>query len=1074
MPKVKLDLETDFSPLTGAIAEGQKMVADSGKAVNEFSNDAKAAYLKSWQEANKYNKELQTATKQTQKLGQETKQLGKTTNEVRELRQQIKFYTSEALKAGEGTAAFAENLAKAGKLKDELEDITKAVQSLNGNIGENFARAAGESISVVSSGYEGLIALQNLLGAETENYEKALLKLQSIRSIATIAKEFAGIKDVLTEIRLGFKPVTDLFARGGQSLVDFFHKGTEGAKDLEKANVGVFNSIKNGLKGIVTVGSFGGVLAVITTIITALVVLRDKIEPIAELFEGVGKILEKVGQFFGLVASESEKATKKLIENTEEQLKAIKNLYDFEIKLAEARNQRTEDLEKQKTQALKKALNERLTAFLNLELAGKKLDDEQLKQQKEFTEQYEDLLGEQIIGEANLLKEREKLRKDNFNKIIESNLQAVTDEQTKEKALVRFHYYQQEQEIVEQIKRLYDTEEEQRAIGENVIAGLHQQRDKELSDIDEKFRKKREEELKKQQEKLKQLEKDFLDALLDIRRKAEQSQINQLKDEARIEAEKQFALRELEVLRQNLIAKGQAEENYLAEIQKRKAHTFHLDLFQQEQFNILERSIFNEATQKLIALQVERENALAKARSDNARKKEVTLSSQEETEILSVKATRRPVGVPEEQFEKQKQIAILNIQKKYAEKQLELKKATIAAEREESIKAYNGELEIVGNGEDAVTQKKREEVVERVNVAEAGYIAQQDEADEAYEAELTSIDNQLTALNNKNRFDLARLLGISDNDLANLQNAIGQIQQTFDTILDGLISEQDQQIEISQKKQNQYQQDIESLENKITKEQQLDQTGKANNKTRLLKEIEDKKALEAKQKEIELKALEEKKRIQKQKLLIDTIAQVSNLAVAASEILANTANSGPVGVAIGLATIAVMLIGFTAAKVQALKTIQAQTDDQAKNLSKGEIDIKGPGTETSDSIRANLSRGESVMTARETKDNKTLFRGIRLRKKSLIQEGIENLLENTGVTLSRDLPKNLSDKKEQIKQAELKVIVNNDYSQLKYAQDETNKRLETLISEAKTRVYHDQNGNLVKQSGTHKTIIKKG
>ncbi len=46
-------------------------------------------------------------------------------------------------------------------------------------------------------------------------------------------------------------------------------------------------------------------------------------------------------------------------------------------------------------------------------------------------------------------------------------------------------------------------------------------------------------------------------------------------------------------------------------------------------------------------------------------------------------------------------------------------------------------------------------------------------------------------------------------------------------------------------------------------------------------------------------------------------------------------------------------------------------------LADGAIDIKGAGTETSDSIPAYLSRGESVMTARETRENKAALWSIR-------------------------------------------------------------------------------------------------
>lgn len=53
---------------------------------------------------------------------------------------------------------------------------------------------------------------------------------------------------------------------------------------------------------------------------------------------------------------------------------------------------------------------------------------------------------------------------------------------------------------------------------------------------------------------------------------------------------------------------------------------------------------------------------------------------------------------------------------------------------------------------------------------------------------------------------------------------------------------------------------------------------------------------------------------------------------------------------------------------------------QPTNFAKGVIDLKGPGTATSDSIPANLSRGESVMTAWETKHAGDALREIRAKK----------------------------------------------------------------------------------------------
>lgn len=46
-------------------------------------------------------------------------------------------------------------------------------------------------------------------------------------------------------------------------------------------------------------------------------------------------------------------------------------------------------------------------------------------------------------------------------------------------------------------------------------------------------------------------------------------------------------------------------------------------------------------------------------------------------------------------------------------------------------------------------------------------------------------------------------------------------------------------------------------------------------------------------------------------------------------------------------------------------------------FAKGVIDLQGPGTETSDSITARLSKGESVMTAKETREYRPIFEAIR-------------------------------------------------------------------------------------------------
>jgi hypothetical protein len=87
--------------------------------------------------------------------------------------------------------------------------------------------------------------------------------------------------------------------------------------------------------------------------------------------------------------------------------------------------------------------------------------------------------------------------------------------------------------------------------------------------------------------------------------------------------------------------------------------------------------------------------------------------------------------------------------------------------------------------------------------------------------------------------------------------------------------------------------------------------------------------------------------------------------------------------------------------------IAAQTAAQVAVISKqrytgykeGVIDLKGPGTETSDSIPAMLSRGESVMTAKETRRSLGLLRDIRLGK---IDDRIFKQIVSNNVSFSDD------------------------------------------------------------------------
>lgn len=94
-------------------------------------------------------------------------------------------------------------------------------------------------------------------------------------------------------------------------------------------------------------------------------------------------------------------------------------------------------------------------------------------------------------------------------------------------------------------------------------------------------------------------------------------------------------------------------------------------------------------------------------------------------------------------------------------------------------------------------------------------------------------------------------------------------------------------------------------------------------------------------------------------------------------ILVNTA----LGIIKAIATSATIYDGLIQAAIVAAEgASQYVIASRANYYAKGVIDLKGPGTGTSDSIPSMLSRGESVMTAKETQESNKTLKAIRAKK----------------------------------------------------------------------------------------------
>jgi hypothetical protein len=122
-------------------------------------------------------------------------------------------------------------------------------------------------------------------------------------------------------------------------------------------------------------------------------------------------------------------------------------------------------------------------------------------------------------------------------------------------------------------------------------------------------------------------------------------------------------------------------------------------------------------------------------------------------------------------------------------------------------------------------------------------------------------------------------------------------------------------------------------------------------------------------KEIERKAAKDRYEVAKKEFETQKAFQIAQALIGAAQGIIQAFQLGPIAGAIA----AVIVGATTAAQIAA---IRSQKPPAAPGFAKGVIDLNGPGTETSDSIPARLSRGESVITANGTNFAQSNYPGL--------------------------------------------------------------------------------------------------
>lgn len=1001
MAKLTLDISSNAFQVFSE-AEGKMDSLRDG--VTSFSKSGSDAFKKVTDEAKGLGDEVKKGADDTKKFHEETTKLGKTANIYKQLKKEAKEYETQAFKAYEaGNKALGDELlAKAGKLLDTIGDMNAATKSLTGNIGENLARAAGNSIGLIATGMEGAASAQVLLGDKSKEFEETLLRLQALNGIANVAREFSGISDKLNEIKLGFSPVLDLYTSGNAKIkdfaknADFSFKGLKnGIKDFASGAVSGFKSFaSSGIAGIKAVGTaiaanpLGIILVVITAVIGAMVLLKDKVKPIADLFEFFGEVIDAVGdslyallETFGLVADASERAAQSMIDGQEDAIAAIEKRYDREIKLMQAAGKDTDRLEKEKLKAVQARVLQSIKALEYKRLREGELSDEETKKMRENMEKVKDLQVE--------------------------------------------------------------------------FAAIDLAAAKAAADKKEEERKKELEKAKALAEKRKQLEKDLQAALLDLLKKSQAAELEGLFGKEKLDRQKQLAEAELSQLKATILEKARLlDANYK------------FTAAQEEQFGLLQLAINRKYADDLVKLEIEKANLIATQQKKAIDGEINRIDQQTKLRIAYVQALKAPKGQSEEEFELIKQRNILAIQKDAFIEQMQLKEDALKAQADLDILALENELKLLGDADPIKAAALKQNIQSiKDNVALETQVLQAETANQL-DTFSQEIDKKTNEINSKGKLiDWQKLLGLNDEQMKLVQQGLGQIKnelqnfsnEIFSTLQQGI----DQELHINEQKVSAREKEIDDLQAQLDKEEELRQQGLANNVDAIKQQIETEKAARDKELADRKKLQEEKKRLAKIQFAVDTAIQASNLITAVSEIFKTYAAVPYVAGALA----ALMLGSFTFAKIKAYQAIEESPEGFFKGGYTGDGD---PHDEA-----GIVHKQEFVNTAEDTKKYRPLFEGIHKKDRKLIEIGVRDLLEGTGVILDGDIGQNLSNRKQEARVAEYHSAYFNDNSGVEKRIERVEGVLTDIYNQGSDMQYVLPNGNLVIQKGSHKRIIKK-
>ncbi len=315
-----------------------------------------------------------------------------------EMKRLMKDYQTVALQAGQTSPIGQEALKKAGELKDRMGDV-RAQMTVMAQDGKAMNAAITISKTALQ-GYQGFIGLAQLAGGENKKLVETMSKMM------IITQSLAAVEQVANQFRKGSILTTYAMATAYKVMGVSAETASVGVKTFTKALAATGIGAILVAVGLL-IGYFQDIVNFVSNIWNKFKQLGDTVpvlKPIIWTFEALGKAIQWVKELFGGLTEAQEKyleSQQKIIDRTDDLVKATESKYNRMIKIAEAEGKSTYELERDKTLKIINLYRDQLNAYMAVKKLEGELDEENYKKALETAEKLKDAITDYKVLEIN-------------------------------------------------------------------------------------------------------------------------------------------------------------------------------------------------------------------------------------------------------------------------------------------------------------------------------------------------------------------------------------------------------------------------------------------------------------------------------------------------------------------------------------------------------------------------------------------------------------------------------------------------------------------------------------------------